>query len=100
MWISTHQPFQEVFHVPSKFIASPVQVSRFFLNILEREAKLRAVVGANEPVASLGSFWKLADDEVGPELSPGAQAIRARRSLFCARGSAVFFSTLKLFGCG
>ena len=31
---------------------------------------VRVVVGAGEPVARLGSFWKLADDEVGLEKIP------------------------------
>lgn len=31
---------------------------------------VRVVVGAGEPVARLGSFWKLADDEVGLEQIP------------------------------
>ncbi|CAJ1329377.1 unnamed protein product [Effrenium voratum] len=54
--------------------AGPAAVAKkaAIAELLQRRAEevhytwARAVVGANEPVASLGSFWKLADDEVGP----------------------------------
>lgn len=38
----------------------------------------RVVVGAGEPVARLGSFWKLADDEVGPACGWGSAKFPAR----------------------
>lgn len=38
----------------------------------------RVVVSAGEPVATLGSFWKLADDEVGPACGWGSAKFPAR----------------------